>query len=96
MDGKRFFDVRALDNIFQAMKGRRTFQPYGGIKKISEDVDDIDRQQYDFLEDRIADWSWAEYDWLDMSGTSKKVLCDYKPSENVEKIVKAIKTGKGF
>lgn len=38
--------IPALDTIFQAMSGLRTFQTFGNIKKVSEDIDGIKSQEY--------------------------------------------------
>lgn len=60
--------VKALDVIFSAMQGKRTFQPFG-IKKAKdlencEEITDLDAQLYEQLEvDRVQRWRWLIDGW---------------------------------
>lgn len=44
--GDRFIYISALDNIFNCMKNRRVFEPFG-IKKVSEKIEKLDAQEYE-------------------------------------------------
>jgi hypothetical protein len=76
-------NAEALDAILQAMDGLRTFQPFGEIRKIeiSEDVDEIEVQEYDELPeielDEVKEWIYCNQfdDWLDENGNK---LTNYK------------------
>ena len=73
--------THALDTIFRAMHGKRAFQPFGKIKKVSEEVNEEltaqsyeDMPQYDFVE-----WIWNDCDWK--SPVLKQTLTGYVPPE---------------
>lgn len=72
----------ALDVSFQAMRKLRVYQPFG-IKKVSEEVEDIITEEYDHLmEDEII-WVWRDDqqsgDWY--SRHTGEALTDYRPNE---------------
>jgi hypothetical protein len=72
-----------MDIIFRAMYQKRVFQPFGGVKLQSEEIDDISSQDYDFLENCEKIWKWSTDDWIDEWG---ECLTGYKPSEKFKKI----------
>ena len=81
---------KALDSIFQAIKGKRTVQPFGGIKKVSEDVDGIKKEDVDFVtcEDMVWQWSDIHLDWINEFG---EVLTNYKPEKITIELINKIK-----
>jgi len=73
--------THALDTIFRAMHNKRAFQPFGKIKKVSEEVNEgltaqsyEDMPQYDFVE-----WIWDDCDWKNEE--TKQTLTGYVPPE---------------
>lgn len=81
-DQKHYIYASALDTIFQAMKGMRTFQTFGNIKKVSEDIDNIQSDTYPtipFYESVV--WAYEGNDWRNMLDGSK--LTNYKPSKGM-------------
>ena len=70
--------VKPLDNIMSAYYNKRTFQPFGKIRKITEDVDEISSQIYENIpEYEFAYWNWNnESDWEDF--ITKERLTQYK------------------
>lgn len=62
-DGNYGVYVSSLDVIFTAMRGLRVFQPIG-IKKVSEDVDQIISEQINDIPD--SHYEWCETDWFDV------------------------------
>ena len=76
-------NLKALDNIFQAMQGMRTFQPFG-IKKVSEDIEELQSEIYKEIEQREATWLWCEDDWIDIS--TGETLTGHTPSEALKDI----------
>lgn len=71
----------ALDTIFRAMHKKRAFQPFGKIKKVSEEVNEeltaqsyADMPKYDFVE-----WIWEDCDWY--SEKLSNTLTGYVPPE---------------
>lgn len=71
-DGKTIIEVNpvALDVIYQAMYRIRTLQSMGWIKKISEDINELDSQVIEDLQDNIDVWTWEQdiSDWVNSSG----------------------------
>lgn len=95
--GYRSISIKALDVIMTAMYGKRTFQTFGGIKKVSEDVEKIDRQEYEFLSDTpeyesVVMWIWNDKltDWFNiMTG---ELLSGFKPNETLKTLIKSMDT----
>lgn len=83
------FPYSRMDVIFTAMYKKRTFQPFGGVKIFSEDIEDINAQDYTFLEDCEKVWKWYESDWIDEWG---ECLTGYSPSESFTKIFESKNT----
>jgi hypothetical protein len=63
-----------MDVIFRAMKGKRVYQPFGGIKKVSEDIDVKDAVTCDWKEPNTEIWVYQNADnysdWYNSSGES--------------------------
>jgi plasmid rolling circle replication initiator protein Rep len=74
------YNPRALDIMFRAVKGKRTFQPIGIRKDVSEDVDEIQSQEVDFKPPSNEIWVYETdvYDWVTHDG---ELLCEYSPSD---------------
>jgi hypothetical protein len=81
---------KALDSIFKAIKGKRTVQPFGGIKKVSEDVDGIQKEDVDFITcgDTVWQWSDMHLDWISEYG---EVLTNYKADSMTIELINKIK-----
>lgn len=79
--------VKALDTIFRSMYRKRTFQPMGLKKDVSEDVDEIQSIIYNDLIPAETTWNWIEEatDWIDQ-GTGE-TLTGYSPSETAKKLL---------
>ena len=71
-----------LDTIFNSIKGIRTFQSFGNIKKVLEDIDNLqselceDLEYYEFIL-----WRWDKSDWVNMANGNG--LTNYKPSKRM-------------
>lgn len=74
------YNPKALDIMFRAVKGKRTFQPIGIRKFVSEDIDEIQSQEIDFKPPANEIWVFEEdaYDWVTYDG---ELLSEYKPSD---------------
>lgn len=60
--------VKPLDNIMTVLYRRRTFQPFGLVRSVSEDVDNLVSEVYPELElydvgDMVIEWIWDTNDW---------------------------------
>jgi len=81
------YNPKALDTMFRAAKGKRTFQPIGIKKDVSEDIEEIEKQEANFLQDDIEIYSWEKnsYDWVSASGV---LLSEYEPTKKELEFIK--------
>jgi len=90
IDKKRKIYACALDVIFVAMRNKRVFQPMG-IKRVSEDIEELDTQQYN-IEEKNCTWSWVPecHDWVDIS--TGEALTNFVPTVGVLELLNNIVT----
>jgi len=81
------YNPRALDIMFRAVKGKRTFQPIGIKKDVSEDIDEIQGQEIDFKPPQNQIWGYEKdvYDWVTADG---ELLSEYTPTKQDLKMIK--------
>ena len=74
------YNPKALDIMFRACKGLRTFQPIGIKKEVSEDIDEIESQNIDWIPPQIENFTYLSgaFDWVSHSG---EVLSNYEPTK---------------
>ena len=81
---KRTVYAEPLDIIFRAMRGKRVFQPMG-VKRVSEDIEELITEVMAELPAREASWEWVESsssaDWFNPETGER--LSGYEPSEEV-------------
>jgi hypothetical protein len=78
--GQLNFHLKPINAIMECLYKRRCFQPFGIVKMVNEDVDDLDATVYPDLPDNgggITEWIWKECDWVD----GKNTLTGYIPPE---------------
>lgn len=78
--------IQAIDTIMKALYKRRTFQTFGGIKMVSEDINELKSEYYDEIEQYdFIQWIWQDTvtDWVNEYGEQ---LTGYEPSEALNKI----------
>lgn len=85
-DGRRVTDTKALDVIFQAMQGKRVFQPIG-IRKVPEDIQELQAVESD-LPAGFGYWVWFDNDWANVE--TGEVLTGYIPSQAIQDLVNNI------
>lgn len=71
--------LRAIDTIMISLEKKRTFQTFGKIKKVSEEVEELSSEEYSFTENYRTYYVWDNdnyYDWE----TGQK-LTQFKPPE---------------
>lgn len=73
--------IPALDTIFQSMYKLRTFQSFGSIRMVSENIDQLDSENYDIEPYEFLVWTWIGNDWKSMVSTEK--LSGYEPSKRM-------------
>jgi hypothetical protein len=72
--------LNAIDTIMKALYGKRTMQPFGKIKKVNEEVEELDAQLYeDMPEYTFIEWVWEKHDWH--SQELNNVLTGYQPPD---------------
>lgn len=57
--GKRFIDFKRLDVVMQAMKGKRVYQPFGGIKQVAEESVEDELESVEIPREYHKLWRWA-------------------------------------
>ena len=66
------FLAMPMDKAFRAMKGKRVFQPFGGIKKQCEDIDLNESSQCDWKDHQTEIWTFQSVgkfsDWYNANG----------------------------
>jgi len=77
---KLTINIPALDTIMLALRGKRTFQPFGSIRKVAEDVEGIQSQEYDGIKEYpLVTWVWEDCDWVisNVTEMGKETLTGY-------------------
>lgn len=80
------YNPKALDIMFRASKGLRTFQPIGIKKEVSEDIEEIQAQTIDWIEpqNEVFVYEKEVFDWVSSAG---EVLSDYQPTKEDYKVI---------
>lgn len=77
-DKNELIDYKRMDVIFNALRSKRVYQPFGGVRPVSEEIEEIQTETYDFLESYEQAWNWDVNDWLNDAGDR---LTGYQPNE---------------
>lgn len=81
---RELYDPQRMDVIFRAIKGRRTFQPFGKLKMVSEDIEDITVEEFNQIKQAVKEWTWHEDNYFDTDGIA---LTSYKPADKLRKML---------
>lgn len=76
--------IEPLDIIFQAMNTLRTFQSFGKVRKVNEDIQGTEVEEYDIPFYESVAWVWENNDWVNMLDGKK--LSGYEPSKKMESL----------
>jgi hypothetical protein len=71
--------LAALDTMFVAMRGIRTFQPCGVIKSVSEEIET--EQALESGRDEVNFWDWLNHDWVNRE--TGLALSGYVPAPGI-------------
>ena len=83
--GKReFMDVVRLDVIFQALRGKRTYQSFGKIKAVNEEI--TEELKPDILISADTVYKWQYQDWIDED--SGECLSGYIATQTIKELFK--------
>jgi len=79
----------AMDVIFTAVKGLRTVQPFGGLKIVSEDVEELESDEMDFLKSDSGNWLYSDgyLDWISEDGD---MLSRHEPTKDTLELISKI------
>jgi hypothetical protein len=84
-NGKKvMMDTKRMDVIFQAMRGKRVFQPFGGVRIVTEEIEKMIGEEYEHLDGGFHLWKWYGEDWISELG---ECLTGYIPTEGFEEII---------
>lgn len=70
--------IYALDAQFRAMRHKRTLQPFGGLRRVSEEVDDLDAV-IAADDDTETAYVWHDHDWYNVE--TGEPLSGYEPDK---------------
>jgi hypothetical protein len=76
--------LAALDTMFVAMRGVRTFQPCGVIKAVSEEIEP--EQALESGRAEVNSWKWLKHDWV--NAETERMLTGYIPAPGIQDIEK--------
>ena len=52
---RELYDPKRMDVIFRAIRGQRTFQPFGGLKQVSEEIETLIVEEYNEIEPAVKE-----------------------------------------
>ena len=87
------FYPKQMDIIFRAMKGKRTFQPIGLKRIVSEEVEDQISQEQSFIapQNEIFCWEQEAMDWISASG---EIVADFTPTDRHKDYIDRLQNNK--
>lgn len=65
---KSLYSGKDMDTVFRAMYKRRVYQPFGGLRKVTEDVDIVSVSEFTHLVNEKNIYTWVEEDWYNLDG----------------------------
>lgn len=90
--GKRYIDFARLDHVMQVMRGKRVYQPFGGLKAVSEDDLEDYADSVEIPEDYVGLWKWATGIGYINEDTGEVLAGDYKLPKWIEILAGRITT----
>ena len=81
---REIVEYKRLDIIFQALRGLRTFQPFGGLKPVSEDIDE-EELEANILISADSIFKWIMNDWVNLE--TGECLTGYEPSQSLKRLI---------
>lgn len=81
---REIVNYQRLDIIFQALRGKRTFQPFGGMKAVSEDIVE-EELEANILISADSIFKWITDDWVNLE--TGECLTGFKPSDSLKRLI---------
>lgn len=71
-------DFKRMDVIFNALRTKRVYQPFGGVRKVSEEIEENSLDTAHFLDNYEQRWLWDVNDWINEFGEclTGHIACD--------------------
>lgn len=88
LTNKHDFYAEKMDIIFNSMRRRRVYQPFGNVHIVSEDIDEYETQAYKDLADEDRMWKWLDSDWVDEN--TGECLSGYTPNQQFKELIDKI------
>jgi hypothetical protein len=85
------FDPISQDEIFRALKNKRTFQSYGMQVEVSDDIDELEAVEVEGLEEDVNTWHW-----MSSEGTWKNKRGDLLTSSKHKDLYQIVIAGKNW
>jgi len=78
-----------MDQIFQALVGKRTIKPFGRVRMVSEEIEKLQSETIEGITPRvdISVWDQAVMDWIDTYG---ECISGYTPSDKDKQLIEQI------
>lgn len=81
---REIVDYKRLDIIFQALRGKRTFQAFGGLKPVSEDIVE-EELEANILISADSIFKWIVEDWVNLE--TGECLSGFEASESLKQLI---------
>lgn len=81
---RELYDPTRMDIMFRAIKGKRVFQSFGGLKQVTEEIEEIITEEYNEIEPANKEWTWYADNYFDTDGVA---LTSYKPADKLKKML---------
>lgn len=78
---RELYDPKRMDVIFRAIRSKRVFQPFGGLKQVTEEIEEITSEEYNQIEPAVKEWTWYSDNYFDTDGVA---LTNYKPAQKLK------------
>jgi len=86
MKKRAFSDFQRNDFLFRSLKGKRVFQPFGGIKKADEEITEALIQKQERPSQFQGEfWQWQNTKWV---SELDEVLCNFTTTKATERLLR--------
>ena len=84
-----------MDQIYQSLKKRRTVQPFGNIRLVSEDINEIESIEMEGVtpKEDVSVWENPAIDWIDTYG---ELASGFRPSDRDKNLILQIEKAQSY
>lgn len=94
--GKRSIDFVRLNTVFVAIRGKRIYQPFGGLTKVDEDIDDERLIGAEVPPEYYRLWRWMNNQGYTDPKTGERLTGDWTLPEWVQELTGEIDESKAY